>query len=77
MLPCFRVIVPHCIVRFCKSIIRNQHLQRFVLHATMLIEQILVFLRGQGKYNVCKSQYLQLRNYVKKDHTLYLAPCKD
>ena len=35
--PCFRVIVPHFIVRFCGPIIGNQHLQRFVLHSTMII----------------------------------------
>ena len=45
-LHCFRVTVPQCIVRFCGPIIRNQHLQRFVLHSTMLIEKLLVFLRG-------------------------------
>ena len=45
-LPCFRVIVPHCIVRLCGPIIRNQHLQKFVLHSTILIEKCWVFLRG-------------------------------
>ena len=41
-IPSFKVIARHCIVPSCGPIIKDQHLQRFVSHSTMLIEKFLL-----------------------------------
>ena len=46
LLPYFKVIAQHCIVRICGMITKNQHLAKFVLHSIMLTEKYLVYLSG-------------------------------
>ena len=46
ILPYFKVIAQHCIVRICEMITKNQHLAKFVLHSIMLTEKYLVYLSG-------------------------------
>ena len=50
------ILVNLGIVPSCGPIIKNEHLQRFVSHSTMLIEQFLVSLRG-----VVQMQCMQIR----------------